>query len=110
MEVIVNLALLTGQTGKEGAGIFALTEHNNLQGVCDMGMLPDRLPGYRAVGSEPARLEIEKIWRTKLPAKLGLATSTLLIDRGDGQVRALWLCRYGPVSTAFFGEAANVLQ
>ena len=45
----MNLALLTGQIGKEGAGIFALTEHNNLQGVCDMGMLPDRLPGYREV-------------------------------------------------------------
>ena len=48
VEAIVNLALLTGQLGKEGAGIFALTEHNNLQGVCDMGVLPDRLPGYRS--------------------------------------------------------------
>ncbi|MBM3493784.1 MAG: molybdopterin oxidoreductase, partial [Armatimonadetes bacterium] len=33
----VNLALLTGQIGRPGAGIYALTEHNNLQGVCDMG-------------------------------------------------------------------------
>ena len=46
---IINLALLTGNLGKEGAGVFPLTEHNNLQGVCDMGMLPDRLPGYQAV-------------------------------------------------------------
>ncbi len=110
VEAIVNLVLLTGQIGKEGAGIFALTEHNNLQGVCDMGMLPDRLPGYRAVESESARVEVGKKWRTKLPAKPGLATSTLLTDRGHGQVRAIWLCRYDPVSTAFFGEAANVLQ
>jgi predicted molibdopterin-dependent oxidoreductase YjgC len=54
----VNPALLTGQIGREGAGIFALTEHNNLQGVCDMGMLPDRLPGYREVASDPARAEL----------------------------------------------------
>ena len=55
VEALVNLALLTGQIGKEGAGIFALTEHNNSQGVCDVGMLPDRLPGYRAVGDPEAR-------------------------------------------------------
>ena len=59
IQSIVNLALLTGQIGKEGAGIFALTDHNNLQGVCDMGMLPDRFPGYRPVGDAAARAELE---------------------------------------------------
>jgi predicted molibdopterin-dependent oxidoreductase YjgC len=110
VQAIVNLALLTGQIGKEGAGIFALTEHNNLQGVCDMGALPDRLPGYREVASEAARAEVEKIWQTKLPVKPGLASRSLFVDRGHGQVRAVWLCRYDPVSTAFFGDAANALQ
>jgi len=106
----VNLTLLTGQLGKEGAGIFALTEHNNLQGVCDMGVLPDRLPGYRKVADDAARAEVEKVWGVKLPAKPGLASRSLLADRGKGQVRALWLCRYDPVSTAFFGDAAKVLR
>jgi predicted molibdopterin-dependent oxidoreductase YjgC len=110
VEAIVNLALLTGQLGREGAGIFALTEHNNLQGVCDMGMLPDRLPGYRKVANDAARAELEALWGTKLPAKPGLASRSLFADRGHGQVRAIWLCRYDPVSTAFFGDAANALQ
>jgi formate dehydrogenase (coenzyme F420) alpha subunit len=110
VEAIVNLALLTGQLGREGAGIFALTEHNNLQGVCDMGVLPDRLPGYRKIADDAARAEVEKIWRTKLPAKAGVVSRSLLADRGCGQVRAIWLCRYDPVSTAFFGDAANALQ
>ena len=110
VEAIVNLALLTGQIGKEGAGLFALTEHNNLQGVCDMGMLPDRLPGYRKVASDAARAEMEVLWGAKLSAKPGLASRSLLADRGHGQVRAVWLCRYDPVSTAFFGDAANALQ
>jgi formate dehydrogenase (coenzyme F420) alpha subunit len=109
-EAVVNLALLAGQLGKEGAGIFALTEHNNLQGVCDMGVLPDRLPGYRRIADEAARAEVEKVWRTKLPSKPGLASRSLLADRGRGQVRALWLCRYDPVSTAFFGDAPDVLR
>ena len=110
IEPLVNLALLTGQIGKEGAGIFALTEHNNLQGVCDMGMLPDRLPGYRPVTSDVAKAEVEKVWKTKLPASPGLAARSVLINRGQGKVRAVWLCRYDPVNTAFFGDAANSLQ
>ncbi|MBZ5582325.1 MAG: hypothetical protein LAQ30_09015, partial [Acidobacteriia bacterium] len=40
IQALVNLALTAGQIGKVGAGIFAVTAHNNLQGVCDMGMLP----------------------------------------------------------------------
>jgi predicted molibdopterin-dependent oxidoreductase YjgC len=110
VQAIVNLALLTGQIGREGAGIFALTEHNNLQGVCDMGALPDRLPGYREVAGDVARAELEKIWGTKLPTKPGLASRSLFTDRGHGKVRAIWLCRYDPVSTAFFGDAANALE
>jgi formate dehydrogenase (coenzyme F420) alpha subunit len=110
VEAIVNLALLAGHIGREGAGIFALTEHNNLQGVCDMGVLPDRLPGYRRIADDAARAEVEAVWQTKLPTKPGLASRSLLADRGHGQVRALWLCRYDPVSTAFFGDAANVLD
>ncbi len=110
VEAIVNLVLLTGQIGKEGAGIFALTEHNNLQGVCDMGMLPDRLPGYRPVASHAARAEVEAIWESEVPSEAGLPARSLLADGDHANVRAVWLCRYDPVSTAFVGDAANVLQ
>jgi predicted molibdopterin-dependent oxidoreductase YjgC len=110
VQAIVNLALMTGQLGREGAGLFALTEHNNLQGVCDMGMLPDRLPGYRPVASAFARREVENLWGCALPPVPGLAASSLLTNRGEGRVRAFWLCRYDPVSTACFGDAAQALQ
>jgi formate dehydrogenase (coenzyme F420) alpha subunit len=110
LQALVNLALLTGQLGRAGAGIFALTEHNNLQGVCDLGMLPDRLPGYRSVANAAARAEVEAVWKTKLPAAPGLNARKLLGDRGGGRVKALWLCRYDPVSTAFFGDAGNSLK
>ena len=109
-QAVVNLALLAGQLGKEGAGIFALTEQNNLQGVCDMGVLPDRLPGYRKLSDDAARAEVEKVWRAKLSSRPGLASRSLLADRGGGQVRAIWLCRYDPVNTAFFGDAPEVLR
>jgi predicted molibdopterin-dependent oxidoreductase YjgC len=110
IEALVNLVLLTGQIGRAGAGIFALTEQNNLQGVCDMGMLPDRLPGYRHLTDDRARREVETVWKAKLPDKPGLGAASLLADRGQNELKSLWLCRYDPVSTAFFGDAARTLQ
>jgi predicted molibdopterin-dependent oxidoreductase YjgC len=110
VQAIVNLALLTGQLGREGAGIFALTEHNNSQGVCDVGMLPDRLPGYRAVADPAAREEVAKVWGTKLPATPGRDAHTLLSAGVPGNLKGVWLCRYDPVSTAFLSDAAETLQ
>jgi predicted molibdopterin-dependent oxidoreductase YjgC len=107
IEGIVNLALLTGNVGKEGAGVFALTEHNNLQGVCDVGMVPERLPGYRAVADAAARAQLERTWGKAPPADAGLPASAALAHRGHGRVRGLWLCRYDPVSTAMVGAAAS---
>ncbi len=101
IRAVVNLALLTGNLGKKGSGIFALAEQNNLQGVCDMGMLPDRLPGYRLVTDPLARRTLEDIWSAKLPATPGLATRSLFSSNGQSPVKALWLCRSDPRSTAF---------
>lgn len=110
IRAVVNLVLLAGNLGKPGAGLFALTEQNNLQGVCDMGMLPDRLPGYRLVTDAAARATIESIWKAKLPATPGLGSRALLTHRGQGNVRALWLSRYDPVNTAFLGDVAAQLR
>ena len=110
IRAIVNLALLTGNLGRIGTGLFALTEQNNLQGVCDMGMLPDRLPGYQPVTNPAARAALESLWKATLPATPGLDARPLLSNPGEGGVKALWLCRYDPVSTAFFGDAARSLE
>jgi formate dehydrogenase (coenzyme F420) alpha subunit len=98
----VNLVLLTGNLGKAGGGLFALTEQNNLQGVCDMGMLPDRLPGYKPVGDQEARGRLEGLWRTKLPPAPGMGARGILTNREPNKVKGLWLCRYDPVSTTLF--------
>ena len=107
---IMNLALLTGNLGKEGAGVFPLTEQNNLQGVCDMGMLPDRLPGYQAVTNANARAALEGLWQAKVPAAPGVGADTLFAGGGRAQLKALWLGRYDPVSTGFFGDAVAALD
>ncbi len=44
---LTHLALLTGNIGKRGAGLMPLRGQNNVQGTCDMGMLPYYLPDYQ---------------------------------------------------------------
>lgn len=107
---LVNLALLTGNVGRRGSGVYALTEHNNLQGVCDMGMVPDRLPGYRSVADPAARRLFEERWQTKLPAQPGLDAHEACDRHHPRRVRAAWLCRYDPVLTATFSDAAAALR
>ena len=45
---LANLAMLTGNIGRKGRGIYALQKENNGQGASDMGCLPDFLPGYQS--------------------------------------------------------------
>lgn len=108
VRAVVNLVLLTGNLGKRGAGLFALTEQNNLQGVCDMGMLPDRFPGYAPVSDDGARTALEKAWNTQIPAVPGKGARAIL--GGATNVKALWLCRYDPVSASLFDAAGSLSQ
>lgn len=75
-----------------------------------MGMLPDRLPGYRSVTDTQARSEIDTIWGSKIPAEPGLGSRALLAHRGQGKAKALWLSRYDPTNTALLGDVAAQLQ
>jgi len=110
IRAVVNLALLSGNLGKPGAGLFALTEQNNLQGVCDMGMLPDRLPGYRPVTDDQARSALDALWKTKIPPEPGLGSRALLAHRGRGKVKALWLSRYDATNAVLLGDVAGQLR
>ena len=110
IQAVVNLVLLTGNLGKPGAGILALSEQNNLQGVCDMGMLPDRLPGYGHVEDAGARAQLESLWKAKLPAVPGLRARSLAAQGADSHLRALWMCQYDPVSAAGMKQAPALVR
>ena len=67
-----NLALLTGNVGRKGAGVNPLRGQNNVQGACDMGALPNVLPGYQSVEDEQVRAKFERAWGCTLPTRKGL--------------------------------------
>ena len=68
---ITHLALMTGNVGKRGAGLMPLRGQNNVQGACDMGMLPYYDPDYQT------------------PKEIGLMTPDLVDEMLDGNIKAL---------------------
>ncbi|MEK7281516.1 MAG: formate dehydrogenase subunit alpha [Chloroflexota bacterium] len=86
-----NLALLTGNIGKPGSGINPLRGHNNVQGACDMGALPDYLPGYQRVDNDEARGRFEQAWGVPLPAQSGLTITEIIHDAYQGKIKALYI-------------------
>jgi predicted molibdopterin-dependent oxidoreductase YjgC len=105
---MVNLALLTGNVGKIGGGILPLSEHNNSQGGCDMGVLPQYLPGYVPVGDPQGCGRIEKAWGVATPRNAGLNAAGMFAQ--STPIKALWLDRHNPVVSAQYRDAAEVLK
>jgi len=69
---IANLAMATGNVGREGVGVNPLRGQNNVQGSCDMGSFPHELPGYRHVSDSTTRALFEAAWNVELQAEPGL--------------------------------------
>src|SRR6202012_3356975 len=69
---IANLAMATGNIGREGVGVNPLRGQNNVQGSCDMGSFPHEFPGYRHVSDTATRESFEQAWGVPLYAEPGL--------------------------------------
>jgi NADH-quinone oxidoreductase subunit G len=77
---------------------MALGDYANSRGAADMGLLPDRLPGYAHVDDATSREELERLWSAVLPAKPGL-TAPAMVDAGqNGKLKALYVMGANPLS------------
>ena len=88
---IANLAMLTGNIGREGVGVNPLRGQNNVQGACDMGSFPHELPGYRHVSDAPTRQLFESAWGVTLEPEPGLRIPNMLDAALDGSFRGIYI-------------------
>ncbi len=88
---IANLAMATGNVGREGVGVNPLRGQNNVQGSCDMGSFPHEFPGYRHVSDESVRTQFERRWNVKLLAEPGLRIPNMFEAALDGEFKALYI-------------------
>jgi formate dehydrogenase major subunit len=88
---IANLAMATGNIGREGVGVNPLRGQNNVQGSCDMGSFPHEYPGYRHVSHDATRELYEKIWNVPLDPEPGLRIPNMLDAAVDGTFMGLYV-------------------
>ncbi|MDE2598794.1 MAG: formate dehydrogenase subunit alpha [Rhodocyclaceae bacterium] len=87
---IANLAMATGNVGREGVGVNPLRGQNNVQGSCDMGSFPHELPGYRHVSDTTARSQFEAAWNVQLNPEPGLRIPNMFEAALDGSFMGLY--------------------
>src|SRR5690606_6732947 len=87
---IANLAMATGNIGREGVGINPLRGQNNVQGSCDMGSFPHEFPGYRHVSDPQVRGEFERAWGVTLQPEPGLRLPNMFDAAHSGSFKGLY--------------------
>jgi formate dehydrogenase major subunit len=88
---IANLAMATGNIGREGVGVNPLRGQNNVQGACDMGSFPHEFSGYRHVSDDVVREQFETLWGTALQAIPGMRIPNMLDAAIVGEFKALFV-------------------
>ncbi len=97
--VLANLAMATGHVGKESAGVCPLRGQNNVQGACDVGALPDLLPGYQSVTDEVSRGKFEETWHVSLPRVPGLTVVEIMHGAKTGKIKGMYILGEDPALT-----------
>jgi formate dehydrogenase major subunit len=87
---IANLAMATGNVGREGVGVNPLRGQNNVQGSCDMGSFPHELPGYRHISDTTVRSQFEAHWGVELQAEPGLRIPNMFDAALTGSFKGLY--------------------
>ncbi len=87
---IANLAMATGNVGREGVGVNPLRGQNNVQGSCDMGSFPHELPGYRHISDTTTRSQFEAAWNVTLDPEPGLRIPNMFDAAMAGSFKGLY--------------------
>jgi predicted molibdopterin-dependent oxidoreductase YjgC len=94
---VANLAMLTGNVGKESAGVNPLRGQNNVQGACDLGALPNVYPGYQKVNDESVQKKFQDAWGVKLDSNVGLTVTEIIDAAHRRQIKALYIVGENPM-------------
>lgn len=92
---MANLAIVT--SALNGGAIFPLSDKGNMQGVLDMGVYPEGLPGYRSYTRD--KEIFASAWGVKLPEG-GLDADGIINEIESGNIRMLYLAGNNPQSFA----------
>ncbi len=88
---IANLAMATGNLGREGVGVNPLRGQNNVQGSCDMGSFPHELTAYRHISDDAMRATFESVWGVTLDSEPGLRIPNMFESALEGSFKGIYV-------------------
>ena len=94
---LANLAIITGNLGKPGAGLNPLRGQNNVQGASDMGCAPTVFPGYQPCNVEANCEKFAEIWETPLSCKPGIVATEMPDAITNGRLAGMWIMGENPI-------------
>ncbi|MFT5239511.1 MAG: formate dehydrogenase major subunit [Kiritimatiellia bacterium] len=97
--LIADLAMITGNIGREGVGVNPLRGQNNVQGAADMGAQPHQGAGYMDVTAADAYDHYTSIYGTDVPTTVGYKIPEMFNAAQAGDLKALWLMGEDVVQT-----------
>jgi len=103
---LANLALLTGNVGKEATGIYPLRGQVSVQGAGDMAVLPNVYTGHQSIGDEKVREKFETRWKTNLSPDVGMNTFGMLQAALDKRLKGMFIMGENPMLSV--PDTANV--
>ncbi len=98
VNVINNLALITGQIGRPGASPFSITGQCNAMGTREAGFTSS-LPGYRKFDNQTDREELAQLWNwpvEEIPKTRGWAYPDIIEGIFKGVIKGLWIIATNP--------------
>ncbi|WP_281548914.1 formate dehydrogenase subunit alpha [Kluyvera cryocrescens] len=99
---LASLALLTGNLGRENVGVGPVRGQNNVQGACDMGVLPNQFPGYQDVVDPAVREKFANAWgidASLMDDKVGVRITEVPHLALEGKVKAYYIMGEDPLQT-----------
>ncbi|MCE9939426.1 formate dehydrogenase subunit alpha [Serratia liquefaciens] len=99
---LASLVLLTGNLGRANVGVGPVRGQNNVQGACDMGVLPNEFPGYQAVTDAAVRAKFAAAWgidATKMDPNVGYRITEIPHLVHEGKVKAYYIMGEDPLQT-----------
>lgn len=100
VQLIADLAMITGNIGKKGAGVNPLRGQNNVQGAADMGAQPHQGAGYLDVTSAEMNAKYKSFYQSDIvPDHIGYKIPEMFDAAIDGKLKALWIIGEDVVQT-----------
>jgi len=89
--LIANIAMMTGNIGKEGAGVNPLRGQNNVQGAADMGVQPHQGAGYLPVDDPVVNKLYSDYYGKSVPSGTGYRIPEMFRASEKGDLKAMWI-------------------